>query len=126
MTSKVLTNVFNKALATGEGNVNGRVHYEYGIMGELESKYKLTIEPEGTISFKHWGTETMRLEYVGDAYLITAVYGESKSDRDSLTDMLRLLKDKFIILNGEINFHYFPSTGEFVTLSNHAGKIITF
>lgn len=92
----------------------------------LESKYNLTIEPNGVISFKHWGTETMRLEYVGDAYLITAIYGKSKSDRDSLTDMLSLLKDKFIILNGEIHFHFFPSSAKFETHADYAETIITY
>lgn len=107
--SKVLENVFNKAITSGTGNVNGRINYGYGQVGELESKYRLTIEPKGVISFEHWGTETMRLEYVGDAYLVTSIYGESKSDRDSLTEILSMVKNEFIVLNGNIHFHFFPS-----------------
>lgn len=118
--SKVLENVFNKAIKNGTGNINGRMFNQWGGNGELESKYRLIIEPKGAISFEHWGTETLRLEYVQDnAYLITSIYGESKSDRDSLTEMLRMLKDKFTILNGDIHFHYFPSKGTFETHSNY-------
>ena len=123
--SKVLENVFNKAITSGTGNVNGRMFDQWSGNGELESKYNLTIEPKGEIIFKHWGTETLRLEYVQDnSYLITSIYGESKSDRDSLTEMLRMLKSKFTILNGDIHFHYYPSKGTFETHSKYNDTLI--
>lgn len=99
--SQLLTNLLNKATQSGHANVNGRMSYDYGEKGPLESKYSATIE-NGILTFTHWGTKTLELDLKGRT--IIDYYGESVSDRDSLNDVL-----SYFNLSNLGRFHFYPS-----------------
>ena len=83
--SKTLEKLVNKALKTGSANLNGRKR-EYGYIGELESKYKVTYNNEtGVLKVYHWGTLILKLGSLkASKPIIKDFYGQSKSDRDAL------------------------------------------
>lgn len=99
--SQLLTNLLNKATQSGQANINGRMSYDYGEKGPLESKYSATIEND-VLTFTHWGTKTLELDLKGRT--IIDYYGESVSDRDSLNDVLN-----YFNFNGLGRFHFYPS-----------------
>lgn len=111
MTTKIITNLLNKATTTGYANVNGRMHYEYGLQGELESKYSATIDND-VLTFTHWGTKTLELDLKG-ASTIIEFYGESVSDRDALNGVL-----EFFGLTSLGRFHFYPSMNKFTLEEN--------
>lgn len=83
--SKTLEKLVNKALKTGSANLNGRKR-EYGYIGELESKYKVTYNNEtGALKVYHWGTLILKLGSLkASKPIVKSFYGQSKSDRDAL------------------------------------------
>ena len=99
--SQLLTNLLNKAIQSGQANINGRMSYDNGYKGPLESKYSATIDND-ILTFTHWGTKTLELDLKGRT--IIDYYGESVSDRDSLNDVLR-----YFNLNSLGRFHFYPS-----------------
>ena len=56
--SQLLNNLLSKATQSGQANVNGRMSYDYGYKGPLESKYSATINND-ILTFTHWGTKTL-------------------------------------------------------------------
>ena len=103
--SQLLTNLLNKAIQSGQANINGRMSYDNGYKGPLESKYSATIDND-ILTFTHWGTKTLELDLKGRT--IIDYYGESVSDRDSLNDVLN-----YFNLNGLGRFHFYPSKALF-------------
>ena len=99
--TKLITNLLNKATQSGQSNINGRMSYDYGEKGPLESKYSATIKND-ILTFTHWGTKTLELDLKGRT--IIDYYGESVSDKDSLNDVL-----KYFNLSNLGRFHFYPS-----------------
>ena len=99
--SQLLNNLLNKATQSGQSNINGRMSYDYGEKGPLESKYSATINND-ILTFTHWGTKTLELDLKGRT--IIDYYGESVSDRDSLNDVL-----SYFNLSNLGRFHFYPS-----------------
>ena len=83
--SKQLEKLLNKALKTGSANLNGRKR-EFGYVGRLESKYKVTYDNEtGDLQVYHWGTRILKLGSLKSSKpIVKYFYGQSKSDRDAL------------------------------------------
>ena len=108
--SQLLTNLLNKATQSGQANINGRMSYDNGYKGPLESKYSATINNE-ILTFTHWGTKTLELDLKGRT--IIDYYGESVSDRDSLNDVL-----SYFNLSNLGGFHFYPSKDLFTLEDN--------
>ena len=92
----------------GEANLNGRMSYGWGHVGQLREKYNVTImdvEGKPRLYLRHWGTTTLTIKL--DTKEIIQFYGESVSDRDSMNTILNLLD----IPQG---FRYFPSRHDFI------------
>lgn len=102
--SKMLEKLVQKADIKGLARINGRQR-DYGYVGELEEKYAVTIDKEkNTVSLRHWGTQTLELDYKNDK--IIDIYGQGNSDRDSVNYIL----NKF---NSGYHVHYYPSRFDF-------------
>lgn len=97
-----LERLINKAEETGSARVNGRKS-EYGCRGRLEEKYAVENE-NGIVRLRHWGTQTLEIDTVNKKIL--HVYGVSKSDRDSITFILRKYDMPYHV-------HYYPSRWAF-------------
>lgn len=92
----------------GEANLNGRMRFMFGGVGELREKYNVTVmdvEGKPRLYLRHWGTTTLVIKL--DTKELLKFYGESVSDRDSMNTILYLLD-----IPG--NFRYFPSRHDFV------------
>lgn len=115
--SKTLENLINKAVEKGFSNKNGRVFYGQGYYGELESKWQARYNKEKDIfELDHWGTNLVIIEQFSTFPLIAHVYGQSKSDRDALTQLFYYC--------GRNDFHvsYKPSRDEFHVKAQFVGK----
>ena len=108
--SQLLNNLLRKAIQSGQANINGRMSYDNGYKGPLESKYSATINNE-ILTFTHWGTKTLELDLKGRT--IIDYYGESVSDRDSLNDVLN-----YFNLSNLGGFHFYPSKDLFTLEDN--------
>ena len=101
---KTLLKLLDKAYYNGEANQNGRqISYDYGrrYIGELESKFYASINDNGELVLKHWGTTILIMTET----LIEYAYTESKSDID-------LIKNAIWFMSGQEyeDVHYYPST----------------
>lgn len=102
--SKMLEKLVQKADKQGFARINGRVR-DYGYVGKLEEKYAIEIDKEkSTVALRHWGTQTLKLDYKNDKIL--DIYGQGNSDRDSVNFIL----DEF---DSDYHVHYYPSRYEF-------------
>jgi hypothetical protein len=87
------------------------------------------VTREITWTLYHWGTIVAQLKGTergiwGYDYVITKLYGESRSDADGVATFLNLFDiqgvedeaEPYIIAESLVNFsgHFFPSTGTFV------------
>lgn len=108
--SQLLNNLLNKATQSGKANINGRMSYDNGYKGPLESKYSATIKND-ILTFTHWGTKTLELDLKGCT--IIEYYGESVSDRDSLNYVL-----SYFNLYSLGWFHFYPSKDLFTLEEN--------
>ena len=108
--SKQLEKLFNKASQLTEGTVkvNGRQWDMYSRdYEELREKYAVEVTNEDgarVMTFRHWGTETAILK----AGKLVDVYGESKSDADSVQQFLNTFA------SGDYETHFYPVNGGFV------------
>ena len=83
--SKTLEKLIQKALTTGNSNINGRQCW-YGYTGELQSKYSMRYTEQGNLHVYHWGTKILCLGSLKSSKpIVKGFYGQSKSDRDTLT-----------------------------------------
>ena len=103
---KVVSNVLDKALDKGNYSLNGRYYEPWYGYGELQEKYGATVDKSNILHFRHWGTETIKIDLRNKTVL--DFYGEGVSDRDNLNSVL----DYFGI--GGASFHYYPSKERFI------------
>lgn len=109
--SKQLEILVEKALKTGEANLNGRKKW-YGYVGNLESKYKIHYNKDiDTIILYHWGTCILDIKDLHTEPIVTYFYGQSKSDRDALTFI-------FDYFSTGYSASYRPSIGKFTVLAD--------
>ena len=116
--TKTVENIIKKALEKGYANKNGRLRLPYYV-GDLESQYQARYNKEsGMLEFDHWGTMILKIDNVySDKPIIEHVYGQSKSDRDSIETIFRY----FCLPYG---ISYRPSTGVLYVSGNFGnGKI---
>ena len=85
---KTLNKLFNKANQKGYARINGRMSLGFGVVGDLEEKYSISIDGD-ILTLSHWGTIT--LEFNMKENEIIYFYGESASDRNSMNYILDLL-----------------------------------
>lgn len=83
--------------------LNGRMFDGWSGYGELEEKYKVSIDND-IVKLYHWGTKTLEIDTAKQTVL--DIYGESVSDRDSVNYMLSRFGIPFHV-------HYYPSREEF-------------
>lgn len=100
---KTLLKLLQKAYDNGEANQNGRqIDYDCGrrYVGELESKFYASINDNGELVLKHWGTTILIMTET----VIEYAYAESKSDVD-------LIKNAIWFMSGQEydDVHYYPS-----------------
>lgn len=103
---KTLLKLLDKAYYNGEANQNGRqIEYDCGrrYIGELESKFYASINDNGELVLKHWGTTILIMTET----VIEYAYAESKSDID-------LIKNAIWFMSGQeiTDVHYYSSTGK--------------
>ena len=110
--TKIVKNIIEKALEKGYANKNGRMHLPYYI-AELESQYQARYNKDsGTLEFDHWGTMILKIDNVySDKPIIEHIYGQSKSDRDSIETI-------FMYFGLPYRVSYRPSTGVLSVLGN--------
>lgn len=110
--SKTLEKLVEKALRTGEANLNGRKR-EYSYIGDLESKYRVTYNQEnGDLELFHWGTSILKLGSLkASKPIVKSFYGQSKSDRDAVQFM-------FDYFDTGYSASYKPSTYTFVVVAD--------
>ena len=116
--TKVVKNIIEKALEKGYANKNGRLRLPYYI-GGLESQYQARYNKDsGMLEFDHWGTMILKIDNVySDKPIIEHVYGQSKSDRDSIETIFRYFDLPYGV-------SYKPSTGVLYVSGNFGnGKI---
>lgn len=112
---KTLENLFTRFIKNGKANINGRASYGMaGYQSELESKYK--IEKNGNnLFFSHWGSVTLSIDIKTGK--ISKIYGVSKSDVDSISDMINIIENYYDITatykNNRVHLHYYPSRESF-------------
>lgn len=114
--SKTLQNIIEKAHKTGFANKNARMWLDYGY-GELESQWQARYNKEtDTFELDHWGTNIIILEQFSTFPLVAHIYGQSKSDRDALVQLLNYC--------GRNDFYvsYRPSKDEFYVKAQFVGK----
>ena len=101
---KTIENLYNKAQEKGEAILNGRLWDRYSLdYGELQEKYKITIN-KNIVCLYHWGTKTLEFNTKTDEPVY--IYGESRSDCDSMGTL-------FELLNVNLMPHYRPSIDKF-------------
>ena len=108
--TKIVKNIIEKALEKGYANKNG---------SELKSQYQARYNKDsGTLEFDHWWTMILKIDNVySDKPIIEHVYGQSKSDSDSIKTIFRYFDLPYGV-------SYKPSTGILYVYGNFGnGKI---
>lgn len=115
--SKQLQTLLEKALRTGSANLNGRKR-DYGYIGRLESKYRMTYNENGDLEVFHWGTKILKLGSLkASKPIVKYFYGQSKSDRD----VLQFIFDYF---ETGYSASYKPSLDRFFVIADLGGGFL--
>lgn len=115
--SKTLKTIIEKAYKTGFANKNGRMSFGMGYFGELESQWQARYDRDKDIfELDHWGTNIVIIEQFSTFPLIAHVYGQSKSDRDALTQLFNYCG------RNDFSVSYKPSRDEFHVKAQFVGK----